>query len=159
METGTLLTGLALLACCAIPIYLINRKRRVHEAQLKNVLQSMASKYQSQISMIAFGRNFACGLDEAQGRIYFCRETDQGSVMHDVSLQDLRNVHVIREQRTVTNGSSTTAVIERAGIRLEYRRDQRHVDFDFYRSDKLDTLGDELVMANTWAEHLKSRLA
>jgi hypothetical protein len=50
-------------------------------------------------------------------------------------------------------------VIERAGIRLEFHSEQRHIDLDFYRSDKLETLGDEFVMANAWVEHLKTKLA
>jgi hypothetical protein len=50
-------------------------------------------------------------------------------------------------------------VIERAGIRLEFRSEQRHIDLDFYRSGKLEILGEELVMANKWVEHLKTKLA
>jgi hypothetical protein len=159
METGTLLTGLALLACCAIPIYMINRKRKVHERQLRSALQKLADKHQGQISKITFGRNFACGFDALQNRLYFFREAEQGSVFEDLAMQDISNIQAIREHRTVQQGTSTTVVVDRAGIRLMLRHPQRHVDLDFYRSDKLDTLGDELVVANAWVEYLKGRQA
>ncbi len=158
METGTLLTGLALLACCAVPIYIINRKRKVRERQLRDALQRLADKHKGQISKITYGRNFACGFDVQQGRLYFCRETEQAFVYEDVALSDVSGVHAIREQRTIQQGTSATVVIDRAGVRLGLQRAQRQIDLDFYRSDKMDTLGDELVMVNDWVEYLKGQL-
>lgn len=156
METGNLLTGLALLACAALPIYFVNRKRNKHAAAMKALLEVMASKHQSKIAEHSTGRNFAIGIGSDGDRVYFYRETDRGGFTQEANLKEIQSISLIREQRTVQMASSSAIVIDRAGIRLDFRKYGGHLEFDFYRSDKLDTLGDELVLANEWVERLRT---
>ncbi len=137
----------------AIPIVIINKKRKVKEKQFLQTLISLAEKSNSIITEQDKWGDRIIGIDKMTHKMFFIKKTAENESGIEIDLDEMKKCRFINTHSVVTFKESSQKVTERLELAFAYNDPQKpDLILEFYNSayDSL-TLRDEINLAEKWS--------
>ena len=152
---------LIMLLLCAIPILIINRKKRIKERQFLQTLFDLAEKRGCKITDYDKWDHTAIGIDKVARRLFYIRKTSDLEFAKEVVLSQIHKCRFIDTNRMVYSRGISQKITERLELVLTERDYQKpELTLEFYNSiyDSL-ALRDEIQLAKKWSEIVNSEIS
>jgi hypothetical protein len=139
---------------CAIPIIIINHKKRSRDKQFVQMLFNLAGQYNCKITEYDHWGNKAIGIDKQRLQLFFiCKKEASGLTEKQVDLDTIKKCRFINTSRTVNTGGGSQTVIEKLELGFTWNDPKIPEDYmEFYNSiyDSLSLRG-EIQLAEKWS--------
>lgn len=156
MDFTTLLIGLLVIAICAVPVVLLSNNNKKQGAKLLKRMQKEMSKHHGQLTRYDQCGDFLIGMDEPIRKVYFLKELKYDVVFQTIDLNDMLQCKMVLVDRSIGKKSSDTRVTERIELQFTPKdKGKSVVSLLLYEANENPVVGDELLIANKWAERVQ----
>jgi len=160
MDTGSIIFLVVLVVLCAIPILIINSKKKKSEKLFLQALFNLAANSNCNISEHECWHNAEIGIDREASKLFFIRKTGTDEVASEINLSEMQKCRFVNTNRSVVNGGGNQTVIERLELVFTSQdKNKANTILDLYNShyDSL-TLRGEIQLAEKWEEIANSMM-
>lgn len=156
MDFTTLLIGLVVIAVCAVPVVLLSNTNKKQGIKLFKRMQKEVSKMHCQLTLHDVCGDFMLGMDEPIRKVFFLKELKYDMIFQVLDLNDMSQCKVILVDRSIGKKSSETRVTERIELQFTPKdKGKSVVSLLLYEANDNPVIGDELLIANKWAERIQ----
>jgi len=145
---------------CAIPIIIINSKKKRKEKLFIQLLLDLAEKSNSKITQRDLWNNSQIGIDKEACRLFYIKQTNSEEVIKVVDLSEIQKCRVINTSRTVNFKDSVQTVLEKLELAfVNQDKNKSEIILGFYDSaiDSL-SLRNEFILTEKWSEIVNSTI-
>ncbi len=151
MEMKTLILVTITVLVVVIPFVFVYIKNQKKNNKTKSVLTKYADRDNSKIDESDTLSNIAIGIDYDQKRLFFIKHYKNHESEQIINLNDIKNVKLINEKRSVKIGKSSTLVVEKIGIVLTNNKPiNQDYTLELYNENINMVLSGEVQLANKW---------
>jgi len=113
MDLGTAVIGMVLIAICVLPFVWMHRIKKAGENKLLTALSELAAGKGCTASKQQVFRDFAIGIDENKGCVFFYRKSNDEEVSACVDLADIKTCKVANTSSSFNTHDGARKVIEK----------------------------------------------
>lgn len=159
MDLGVTITAAIIIALCSLPFIISSRRRRKIEKQLLLSLSEIAKQHNGKISQHEISGNYAIGIDETKGLLFFKKKTGNNENTQFIDLAEIQSCQVINTGRTVKTGDDQYNVIDRLDLQFVPRAGNgANIKWVFYDAENHMQLNGELQSIEKWSKLIKEKL-
>lgn len=156
MDFTTLIIGLVVIAVCAVPVVLLSNTNKKQGAKLLKRMQKEVTKTHCQLTRHDLCGDFMIGMDEPIRKLFFLKQLKYDTIFQVLDLNDMSQCKVTLVDRSIGKKSSDTRVTERIELQLTPKdKSKSVVSLLLYEANDNPVIGDELLIANKWAERIQ----
>ena len=161
MDIESSIILLIMFALCAIPIVIINKKKKLKEKLLLQTLFDLAAKSNCKITTYDKWSETVIGIDKPAHKLFFVRKTTEEVITREIILSEIQKCRFINTNRVVNGNRISQKVIDKLELVFTfYDSKKSDLILEFYNAvyDSL-FLRDEIPLAEKWSEIVNSELA
>lgn len=159
MDLGTALIGAIFLAVCMVPFIIMYYHRVKKENKIVQSLKSIAQQQNCNIHRYEFCGDFALGIDENSGFVFFYKQKNEETICQFVNLSGVQTCQVAkktRNQKANKTNELVTTQVELCFTSTNKNNDETR--FELYNEEVNTQLSGELQFAESWAKQITERL-
>jgi len=157
MEMKTFIMVIITVLVVVAPFAFVYIKNKNRSNKSNSVLKKYAIEYNSNIDQSDTLSNIAIGIDSSQKKLFFVRYSKKFEYEQIINLNDIKDVKLINEKRSVKTGKSSTLVVEKIEIVLVNKTSNRpNIVLELYNENIHMTLSGEVQLANKWVTILEN---
>jgi hypothetical protein len=151
MDYGTAIIGALAIIICFIPVYLIGNSTRKKRNYLLNLLQGLATQNKSTISEKEFFRDYAIGIDQKEGMVYFVKSVQEKNASFTIDLNKMSHCTIQKKERSVPSKTGPYNITEQLDLTFTPKnKGNAVINLPFYSiEDSLQVTG-ELQSIKKW---------
>ena len=159
MDLGTALIGAIFLAVCMVPFIIMYYYRVKKENKIVQSLKKIAQQQNCNIDKYEFCGDFALGVDENRGFVFFYKQKNEETIRQFVNLSGVQTCQVVkktRNQKANKTNELVTTQVELCFTSTNKNNDETR--FELYDEEVNTQLSGELQFAESWAKQITERL-
>ncbi len=156
MDFGTIIVGAVVVGLCIVPFYIFKSGTGKHRKELLDQLAQLAQQKGGRITLSDYLGNFAIGLDEQAGVLYFIHDEPGKEAAHAIPLNKVRQCKPVNLNRNV----DSVKVVEKLELLIAYHhKHEAETSLEFYHADGSTQLSGEYQLLEKWAALINARVA
>ena len=153
IDMGTVIVGGIILIICVLPFALTTKNNRKRKTQILKTLNQLVVQHKSEVNSYEAKTNFAIGIDEVKGLIFFIRQLKNGKI--ETKCLELIKIKTCKVNRENSTGNQ----VERLSlIFIHFNEQKNNEEMEFYNIDINLQLDGELQMVERWAVIINNQL-
>jgi len=159
MDLGTALIGAIFLAVCMVPFIIMYYHRVKKENVMLQSLKNIAQQQNCNIDKYELCGDFALGLDENRGFVFFFKQKNEETVRQFVNLSGVQTCQVAKKTRNQkANKTNELVTIQVELCFTSTNKNNDETRFELYNEEVNTQLSGELQFAESWAKQITERL-
>ena|SRR5690606_438004 len=159
MDLGTALIGAIFLAICMVPFIIMYYHRVKKENKIVQSLKNIAQQQNCNIDKYELCGDFALGVDENRGFVFFFKQKNDEAIHQFVNLSETQTCHIVKKTRNPKANNVNTLVIEQLELGFTpIKKNMEETRFELYNEEINTQLSGELQLAEKWAKEITERL-
>ncbi|REE27475.1 hypothetical protein DFQ09_101306 [Winogradskyella pacifica] len=159
MGTGLFIIDAIIIAIVILPFALFINGSKKRKRKLRKALQSEATQNNCKLSKIEVDSNFAIGVDEAEEKLFFYKETSELAFAQVVDLKSLVSCKTIRENKRVKDKTKHYDVIDKLQLSFTHHNLKEPTELMLYNNDDEMVLNNEIAIAQKWEDYVNNLIA
>jgi hypothetical protein len=157
METGTLITGLVMLALCALPFVLIYFNRKKTKEQMLFSISKMVSHEAGKLTDYEYTTNAIIGMDSEQNKVFLYKKHKDRETRELLNLVDFQKCEIEKLFSHEKNQNDTE--IEKVNLKFYPKaKEGKPISVEFYNANESFNLKDELEFAKNWEKKINKQM-
>ncbi len=159
MDLGSAIIGMVLIAICVLPFVWMHRIKKAGENKLLKALSELAAGKGCAASKQQVFRDFAIGMDENKGYVFFYKKSNEEEVSACIDLAGTRTCKVVNTSSSFNTHDGARKVTEKLELVFAPVADNTPtVALEFYDMYKNVQLSGELQLIEIWADRISEWL-
>lgn len=157
MDTTTIVIGVIIILCAALPIILTNYFRRRRERMALQGIQDLAEKSGEELDAYEIGMVFSIGMDKSLRHLYF---SHIGEPALQVQLSKVKHSTILNKSHDVKTAEGNHNVIDLIGIQIVLKDEtQQPIVLEFFNAEKDSiSIDNESRVAEHWSRLINKQL-
>lgn len=157
MDTTTIVIGVIIILCAALPIILTNYFRRRRERMALQGIQDLAEKSGEELDAYEIGMVFSIGMDKSLRHLYF---SHIGEPALQVQLSKVKHSTILNKSHDVKTAEGNHNVIDLIGIQIVLKDEtQQPIVLEFFNAEKDSiSVDNESRVAEQWSRLINKQL-
>ena len=132
LDAGSALIGAIAVAICALPFFFMSLNKKKRERGRLQALTQLAAQKNGQLSQHELSPNYAIGMDQAHGMVFFRREFNEAVEEQAVDLAQVKSCKVVKSTRTLDRNQR---VIDKLALALSpVVKENPEINLEFFSS-------------------------
>ncbi len=159
MDLGSAIVGTIILAICIFPFVILHYRRVRKEKKMLQSLREVARQYSCNISQHEFCGDFALGVDERRGFVFFSKQKEGQIISQFVDLSEVQTCQAVRMTRPEKHNGENGVITERVELGfLPKSKDRQETRFELYEEELNKQLSGELQFVEKWSSQIGDQL-
>lgn len=159
MGTGLFIIDAIIIAIVILPFALFINGSKKRKRKLRKALQSEATQNNCKLTKIEIDSNFAIGVDEAEQKLFFYKETSDFAFAQVVDLKSIVSCKTTRENKRVKDKTKDYDVINKLQLSFTHRNLNDVTELMLYNNDDEMVLNNEIAIAEKWQDYINNIIA
>ncbi len=157
MDITTIIIGIIIILCAALPIILTNYFRKRREKLALQGIQNLAEKSGEELENYEIGMVFSIGMDKSHRNLYFSR---LGESALQVQLSKIKNSTTINKSHDIKTAEGNHSVIDLIGIQINMKDEaQTPAILEFFNAEKDSiSVDNESHIAEQWSRLINKQV-
>lgn len=157
MDTTTIVIGVIIILCAALPIILTNYFRKRRERMALQGIQELAEKSGEELDAYEIGMVFSIGMDKSLRHLYF---SHIGEPALQVQLSKVKHSTILNKSHDVKTAEGNHNVIDLIGIQIVLKDEtQQPIVLEFFNAEKDSiSVDNESRVAEQWSRLINKQL-
>lgn len=157
MDTTTIVIGVIIILCAALPIILTNYFRRRRERMALQGIQDLAEKSGEELDAYEIGMVFSIGMDKSLRHLYF---SHIGEPALQMQLNKVKHSTILNKSHDVKTAEGNHNVIDLIGIQIVLKDEtQQPIVLEFFNAEKDSiSIDNESRVAEHWSRLINKQL-
>lgn len=157
MDTTTIVIGVIIILCAALPIILTNYFRKRRERMALQGIQELAEKSGEELDAYEIGMVFSIGMDKSLRHLYF---SHIGEPALQVQLSKIKHSTILNKSHDVKTAEGNHNVIDLIGIQIVLKDEtQQPIVLEFFNAEKDSiSIDNESRVAEHWSRLINKQL-
>lgn len=157
MDTTTIVIGVIIILCAALPIILTNYFRRRRERMALQGILDLAEKSGEELDAYEIGMVFSIGMDKSLRHLYFLHI---GEPALQVQLSKVKHSTILNKSHDVKTAEGNHNVIDLIGIQIVLKDEtQQPIVLEFFNAEKDSiSIDNESRVAEHWSRLINKQL-
>lgn len=157
MDTTTIVIGVIIILCAALPIILTNYFRKRRERMALQGIQELAEKSGEELDAYEIGMVFSIGMDKSLRHLYF---SHIGEPALQVQLSKVKHSTILNKSHDVKTAEGNHNVIDLIGIQIVLKDEtQQPIVLEFFNAEKDSiSIDNESRVAEHWSRLINKQL-
>lgn len=157
MDTTTIVIGVIIILCAALPIILTNYFRRRRERMALQGILDLAEKSGEELDAYEIGMVFSIGMDKSLRHLYF---SHIGEPALQVQLSKVKHSTILNKSHDVKTAEGNHNVIDLIGIQIVLKDEtQQPIVLEFFNAEKDSiSIDNESRVAEHWSRLINKQL-
>lgn len=153
MDTTTLIIGIIIVLCAALPIIFTNYFRKRREKIALQGIQDLAKKTGEELETYEIGMVFSIGMDKSHHHLYF---SHIGEPAIQIQLSKVKYSTIINRTHEIKTAEGNHSVIDQIGIQIVLKdEEQKPVVLEFFNAEKDSiSIDNESRVAELWSSQI-----
>jgi len=163
METDltSILIAIVALSFFFVPVMYDKISNKKGSRKMEKLLLDSAGNLQLTITKHdVWHDSYAIGIDQESGRLLYLKKKPEKNQEVLIHLTEVKHCRVSKSDRNIKSGNKRLNITEKIELCFSYSNSKRPDNcLEFYNGRKGDSLGNEVSLAEKWAEIINSSLA
>ena len=156
MDLGTAIIGVFFLTLVFLPVILMTQSRKKKEKIMLQFLRNAAQQQNAQISKHEFFGDFAIGIDQTKGFVFYVNEAGKNEKGEFVNLREMKSCNVVN----ISNSDGSYKTIQRLDLCFKpLAKNGSEINFSFFDASSNNQIHEELKSIESWSRMINEYLA
>lgn len=156
MDLGTALIGAIFLGLVFLPVALMMLSKNKKQKALLQLLHNAAQQYGGKVTKHEFIGDFAIGIDQDKGFVFYVKKTEENVLEEFVNLREMKSCNVVNMSKS--DGSYKT--IQRLELCFKpLAKNRSEINLSFFDAGANNQINEELKSIESWSRLINDYFA